>query len=345
MNAIISAIGIYLPNNYITNEQLVELNPDWDIEKLHKKINIKKRTIAKEGECVSDLAVKAAEKLFETNICLKSEIDALLLCTQTPDYLLPTTACIVQDRLGLLTSCASFDFNLGCSGYEYGLWLANSLIVSGQAKKILLITSEIYSHHISLYDKTVATIFGDAATASLIEASDNDSDSKIISFELGTNGKGADKLIVPAGGARLRCSSETAIMETDERGNRRSKDNLYMDGPDVFRFVIDTVPKCIKSILGKNNYTMEDINKVFLHQANGYILKHIRKRLKIDIEKAPEFFSEIGNTVSSTIPLVIYDTINKGKLHKGDLCLLMGFGVGYSWAATLIRWGDCLINA
>jgi 3-oxoacyl-[acyl-carrier-protein] synthase-3 len=244
----------------------------------------------------------------------------------------PITACVIQDKLGIPKSAGALDFNLGCSGYIYGLALAKGLINTRIANNVLLIMSETYTKHIHPFDKSVRTIFGDAAAATLVGAGD----SEILEFDLGTDGSGKDKLIVPAGGAVLPKSEETS-KEYEENGNIRSKDNLYMDGVEIFNFTIKVVPKTIKNNLTENDLTIEDIDLFVLHQANKFILDFLRKKLRIPEDKFYINMEDTGNTVSASIPIALKRAILEGRVNKGDKVMLVGFGVGLSWGSTIIR--------
>jgi 3-oxoacyl-[acyl-carrier-protein] synthase-3 len=337
MHAKLSAIEYYLPEKTVSTGDLAAEFPEWSVEKIDKKTGIQNRHIAAPEECASDMAVAAAGKLFASGACRPEEIDFLLLCTQSPDYFLPTTACLVQDRLGIPTSAGAFDFNLGCSGYIYGLGLAEALIASGQASRVLLITSETYSKFLHPRDRSVRTIFGDAAAATLLTAADMPEPS-LGPFAYGTDGSGAQNLIVPAGGMRRPRSAGTAVAAEDQGGNVRAQDNLFMEGGEIFLFTLNVVPEIVARTLQKAGLGMDDIDLFVFHQANQYMLEHLRKRLKIPPEKFQLAFSHCGNTVSSTIPIALKHAACEGRLQPGARIMLVGFGVGYSWGATLLRW-------
>lgn len=331
----ITTIRSYLPEKVLTNEDLVKEFEDWSIDKIYEKTGIKERHIAGENECASDLGIEAAKKLFKSGICKPEEIDFLLFCTQSPDYFLPTTACILQDKLGLTKSCGALDFNLGCSGFVYGLSLAKGLIESNLANKILFITAETYSKFINPKDKSVRTIFGDGAAATLIEAAESD-DEFIGPFVFGTDGKGAENLIVPTGGLRQPKNSNTSIEYTDKSGNIRSNDNLFMNGVEIYNFTLETVPVVFNSLLLKANLSINNIDYFVFHQANKFMLEALRKKLGILHERFYNNIENIGNTVSSTIPIALEELIKEKKLKQGNKVMLIGFGVGYSWAGTII---------
>jgi 3-oxoacyl-[acyl-carrier-protein] synthase III len=339
-SAAIISIEYYLPDGLLTNQMLASAFPEWSVDKIMEKTGISSRHIVREEECASDLGVRAALKLFENNGCKPQEIDYLLFCTQSPDYLLPTTACIIQDKLGIPTSSGALDFNLGCSGFVFGLGLAKGLIETGQAKNVLLITADTYSKHINKGDKSVRTLFGDGAAATLLRnlVRPNETDASIGPFVYGTDGSGHKNLIVPTGGMRHAKTTVSAVEQCDENGNIRSQDNLYMNGPEIFNFTIASVPKAVHDLLHCSGKSIDDIDCFVFHQANQFMLEHLRKKLKVPSEKFFTSFKNYGNTVSSTIPIALRDAIAEGKLKSGDLVMLVGFGVGYSWGATLVRW-------
>lgn len=330
MSVKIVKIEYYLPETLLTNDDLEREFPDWSSEKIENKIGIKERHIVKENETALDLALKAGEKVLKNHN--KDKIDFLLLCTQSPDYYLPTSACILQHKLGLRTNIGAFDYNLGCSGFVYGLALVKSLINSKIATSILLITSETYTKHLHPKDKSNRTIFGDAAAATIIEKSEED---QIGEFVLGTNGNGAKNLIVPNGGLRNRYNDNAKEID-DGSGNIRTDNNLYMDGPEIFNFTINAVPKVVSETLEKNSITLEDLDYIIFHQANKYMNEYLRKKVNIPKDKFYLNLLHTGNTVSATIPIAIKDALDNKLIKRGDKVLLVGFGVGYSWGGTII---------
>ena len=333
----ITHISYFLPEKTLTNDDLaIEYESNWNSKKIYKKIGIKSRHIAT-TETTSQLAARAAKKLFSESGFPKDKIDFLLLCTQSPDYFLPTTACIVQDMLGLSTSCGAFDFNLGCSGFVYGLAIAKGLIAGGMAKNVLLLTVETYTKYIHPKDKSVRTIFGDGAAATLVTHEEGDP-CKIGEFLFGTDGKGASTLIVPAGAMAMPKSDETAEETVDEQGNVRSLNNLYMNGPEIFNFTLDIVPDTVKSLLAKAKLSMDDIDLFVFHQANKFMLDSLRDKIGIPEEKFYLDMEDKGNTVSATIPIAMKDALDEGRISRGDRLMLLGFGVGYSWAGCIVEW-------
>jgi 3-oxoacyl-[acyl-carrier-protein] synthase-3 len=336
MGAVIKAISSYLPSRVVTNEELAAEFSGWTAGKIAMKTGILSRHIAAEGELASDLAVHAVTRLFEENGIGRDSVDALLYCTQSPDYLLPPTACILQHRLELPRSVAAFDFNLGCSGFVYGLGLAKGLIASGQARRILLVTADTYSRYLHPRDRSVRTLFGDAAAAVCIDAEEG-RDGMDGPFVYGTDGSGAENLMVPAGG--LRCPVvENPEVITDSSGNQRTAHHLFMNGPEIFTFTLRVVPETVAALLHRTGLGLEDIDLFVFHQANEYMLEHLRKRLDVPAEKFVVSMQDCGNTVSSTIPIALERAMKSGRLQRGMRVMLLGFGVGYSWAGTIICW-------
>lgn len=328
----IKAVSYYLPEKTLTNSELETLFPEWSAEKVSKKVGIDSRHIAATDETACDMAEKAAKKLFEEYNIKPQEIDFLLLCTQSSDYFLPSTACILQNRLGLKTSCGAFDYDLGCSGCIYGMAVAKGLIMSGTAKNVLLITSETYSKYLHPDDKSNCSIFGDGAAACLIST---DGFAEIGNFVLGTDGSGAENLIVKTGGARQK--NPTGLSYTDDDGHTRYDDYLYMNGSAILNFSLDIVPQMVKNISAKNNCTSDDVDYYIFHQANRYMLNTIRKICQISQEKFYINLTETGNTVSSTILIALKDCLENNVLHRGMNVMISGFGVGLSWGGTMLK--------
>ena len=328
--AFIKAISYYLPEKIVTNEELVMDFPEWTVEKVAGKVGVTERHISAENETAGDMATHAAEKLFEEHNISRESIDFVLLCTQSSDYYLPSTACLIQNKLGLPTSCGAFDFNLGCSGYEYGLAVSKGLVSSGIARNILLLTAETYNKYIHPRDKGNKTIFGDGASATLVST---DGFADIGEFVLGTDGSGAEGLIVKTEASK--CKEHLNDFEYDENGNLHSSDHLFMDGKAIFDFTVKAVPPMINEVLSKNGLEKDDVNLFVFHQANKYMINFLRKLIMIDKEKFYVYLEKVGNTVSSTIPIALYEAQKEGKL-RGNI-LLAGFGVGFSWGGCIIR--------
>ena len=302
-------IAFELPEKSLTNQELAAIYPEWTAEKILAKTGIASRHVVGESETALDLAEMAAKKLFGTGGVGAEDVDFLLLCTQSPEYKLPSTACLLHERLGLRKEAGALAFDHGCSGFIYGLSLAKGLIAGGMAKEVLLVTAETYTKYISPEDKSTRTIFGDGAAATLITGEDV---AKIGAFSFGTDGSGAEKLIV-----------------RDRR--------LFMDGPEIFNFTLDIVPKTMEDVLAKNNLARDDMDFYVFHQANKFMLDTIRKVNGLPRDKFYVNLETTGNTVSSTIPIALKQLEDAGRLKAGMKVMLMGFGVGLSWGATIIE--------
>ena len=331
----IKAVEYYLPNNLVTNDDLDREHPNWGINKLASKTGVFSRFIVGNEETSLDLSLKAIEKLItKTNLDLQ-EVDALIVCTQTPDFIMPPNACLIHGKLGLRQNTIAFDINLACSGYVYGLDIINSLIASGRSNKILFVTGDTYSKYIHPDDRAVKCLFGDGVAVTLIESSDDESG--IIDVHSGTNGTKYDRFYIEAGGCKMPKTPETKKEFSDNSGNTRTKEHISMDGFGVLSFFGTLIPKEVKIILKKNNLVLDDIDAFLFHQASHLALNAISKALKISDDKMIIDMSDIGNLVSASIPVALSRALEKGSIKKGNLVLLCGFGVGLSWGTVLIK--------
>lgn len=330
--AFIKAINYYLPEKVVTNEELLKKFPEWSVDKVAAKVGIDSRHVADENETAGDLAEKAARKLFEEHNIDPKSIDFLLLCTQSSDHFLPSTACILQDRLGIPTTAGAFDYNLGCSGCIYGMAVAKGLIAGGIAKNVLLLTAETYNKYLHPSDKSNRSIFGDAAAACLIST---EGIAEIGEMSLGTDGSGAKHLIVETGAARHKAA--TGKQTTDDDGHIRRDDYLYMDGSAIFNLTLDAVPAMMKDILAKNEMVKENIDYYVFHQANKFMLNTIRKVCVLPKDKFYVNLNETGNTVSSTVMIGLKQCLDAGTITPGMKVMVAGFGVGLSWGGTILN--------
>ncbi|RJS93471.1 3-oxoacyl-ACP synthase III family protein [Salinisphaera sp. Q1T1-3] len=337
MPAVIDAVEYMLPARTESIEEIAARFPNWPLERIAEKTGIRARHVASDDECASDFGVIAAERLIEKAGVAREEIDYLIFTTQTPDYLAPTTACLVQQRLGLPTHIGALDINLGCSGYIYALGVAKALIESGQAKRLLLITADTYSKFVHPGDKSVRALFGDAAAATLLTDREADGEPRIGPFVYGTDGRGAQDLIVPTSGMRRRSARAEAEEYTDRHGNVRSDNNIFMNGRAVVEFTLREVPRAVHETCEKAGITLDDVDAVVPHQASAMVLDGIRERLKLPEEKFVVCMEDIGNTVSCSVPIALKRAVLSGQIKPGALVLLVGFGVGLSWGATLVR--------
>ena len=330
--AFIKAISYYLPEKVVTNEELVKEFPEWSVDKVAQKVGVDSRHLAAKDETAGDMAEKAARKLFEEYQIDPKSIDFLMLCTQSPDYFLPSTACVLQDRLGIPTSAGAFDYNLGCSGCIYGMAMAKGLIAAGIAKNVLLLTAETYNKYLHPSDKSNRSIFGDGAAACLIST---DGFAEIGEFSLGTDGSGANNLIVKTGASRQKTA--TGMSVEDEEGHIWYDDYLYMNGGAIFNFTLDAVPAMMKDVLEKNNLQKDEIDYFVFHQANKFMLNTIRKVCALPKEKFYVDLLTTGNTVSSTVLIGLKNCIDSQTIKAGNKVMVTGFGVGLSWGGTILR--------
>lgn len=331
MKAYINNISVYLPTK-------IEENP---AGRLKKKTGIERKHICPENMTAGDMAIQAAENLFQQGV-ERNKIDYILLCTQSPDYFLPTTACVLQNKLKLNKNCGALDFNLGCSGYIYGLGLAKGLIESNQARNVLLLTAETYSKYINEKDFATRPLFGDAAAATLIEARDSNNDG-IYALTYGTDGSGANQLIVPVGGSR-NPPFETSVEEfSDEYGSHRTNRNLYMNGSGIMNFALEVVPETLNKILSQTGITQDQVDYYIFHQANRFMLNFLQQKCHLEGLPFWNDVSEYGNTISCSIPLAITDMLKNNEPGKMACVLLLGFGVGLSWGGCIVDLRSCRV--
>lgn len=335
MRVKIKDIAYYLPELIVTNDDLKEENPNWDMDLIEKRVGVKRRHITRDDETALDLSFKACEIIFSKKENVKEDIDGIIFCTQTQDYLMPPNACILHKMLDFSENVLAFDFNLACSGYIYGLALAGGLICSGVAKNILLVNADTYSKYINKKDRSTRVLFGDGAAVSWITSSE--STQGIIDIQCSTWGKYYDKFIIPAGGCRVPKSIETAIPHSDESGNIRTLENIHMDGMGILVFVNSKVPKQIKDILDRNKLSIDEIDMFIFHQASKLALDSLVSLLNIKPDRIYNNLSEIGNTVSASIPISLKNVLESAKVSRNDKVLLCGFGVGLSWGTAIIE--------
>lgn len=328
--AYIKHVAYYLPERVVTNEDLVKEFSEKAVEKISDNVGIMQRHLTAPGETASDLALRAAHKLFDENNIGRETIDFIILCTQCPDYFMPSTACVLQDRLGLRKDIGAFDFDLGCSGYVYGLAIAKGLITAGVASNVLLLTADNVTRYLHPQDKGNRTLFGDAATATLVSTEGN---AEIMEFVLGTDGRGANNLIVKSGAARMPESQNDLTF--DKNGSPVSSDHMYMNGAQIFVFTQRIVPTLVKDVLAKNNLSQEDIDLFVFHQANRFMLDFLRKKLGVPEDRFCIYLENVGNTASNTIPISLVEAKKEDRV-KGKV-MLCGFGVGYSWAGVVLN--------
>lgn len=334
-NARIKGICCAVPNNPIFIEEMVK--PYFDekyVQKMRNIIGVKQLYYAKEGQTASDLGYAAAEQLIADVGWEKESIDGLIFISQTPDYIMPATSCILQDRLGLPITTLTLDINLGCSAYIYGLFLANQFISAGTCKRIVLIVGDTISRKVSPKDKSTVLIFGDGVSATAVEFYDGKS---ISSFILKADGSGANNLIIPAGSNRYPCTEESRVEKKDDDGNIRTDEHIHMDGMGIFIFALREVPIILEEVIELNEWTSDDVDKVLLHQANNFMLQHIAQKANIPMDKMILNMDSFGNTGGATIPFLICDKLKDDVKNRKLKVVMSGFGVGLSWGAAAME--------
>ncbi len=325
----IVSLATALPDQALPNDALARADAGkWSPEEIFKKTGIRSRRVLGPDENASDLAVKAGQALLTSSECEPGEVDFLLYCTQAPDFLLPTTACLLQDALDLPTSCGAFDMNLGCSGYVYGLGVLHGLLESGLASNALLLTADAYSRYAAPDDLATRTIFGDAGTATLLAKR---SKNELKAFVFGSDGGGKEQLILKGGIAERFAAT---------RSEESRPGCLHMNGPEIFNFTLRAVPRLVDAVLSKAKLGLEEIDHFVFHQANAYMLERLRRKIGIERNRFVIHLEDLGNTVSSTIPLALDHLLKESRLVPGQKVMLVGFGVGYSWGGAILEWNE-----
>ncbi len=328
MAEFLRAIHHVFPSGERDNAALVVANPTWNAEKIFAKTGIRSRHVAALGQTAGDLGFLAASELLSREGIEPTSIDVLLFISESPDYLLPPTACILHNRLGLDTHCAAFDINLGCSGFTYGLWLAGGLIQSGRAKSVLLVCADTYSRYCDPHDLATVSLFGDGAAAALITATPDLAIGLIGPTVLGTDGTGADKLIVSQSGAR----------EWADHPNSGGRPRLHMDGPEVFQFAIDRIGPALDTLLTLAATSRDRVDLYLFHQANRFMLTALRQHLDLPADRLPIDVETIGNVATASLPIHVSRQHKAGAIQPGCRSIFAGFGVGFSWALTYVEW-------
>jgi 3-oxoacyl-[acyl-carrier-protein] synthase-3 len=330
----IEAISYAFPTKLVSNQQLASEYPNWDFERLEKRTGVFTRYVAEEHETALDFALRACQELDSKGQLQPEDIDALIFCTQSPDYIMPPNSCVLHGKLGLRSEVLAFDITLACSGYIYGLRLADSLIKGGGARRVLLATADTYTRYIHPGDRATRCLFGDGGAVSIISRSQNGHG--IRDIRCGTAGAQYQKFIIPAGGMRLQRSPNTAKEKTDHSGNIRSDEHIKMDGMGVLSFFNATVPCSVRETLRRNGFSIADVDLFVFHQASQVVLDSIRAGLNIPAEKMVYDLAEVGNLVSASIPVALKRAFDRGQAKPGQLALLCGFGVGLSWGTALV---------
>jgi len=334
MSLIIKSIEYFLPETIVTNEDLQKENPDWNLEKVAEKSGVYQRHIAGKNETAYDLSIKACDKLFHSYD--KDNIDGIIYCTQSPDFIMPSNSFLLHKYLDLEDKIFAYDFNHACTGYIYCLAMANAFVKAGMAKEILLVNADTYSKYINPKDRSTRVLFGDGAAATIVKESNERNG--IIDIDLGSYGFGYNKFWIPAGGLRLPKSDSTSIEIEDDRGNIRTKNDIEMDGFGVWSFINSVAPKQVDRLLRRNNVAKTDIDQFIFHQASKMTLESIMRSMKLNEEQVFINIHNIGNTVSASIPIALKDAVDQGKVDIGATLILSGFGVGLSYGAILMKY-------
>lgn len=332
----IVALSYEVPERRLLHAEMQQRFGSDVADKIAVSSGIVERRVVDDSQCASDLAYEAAVALFDKTNIPRESIDLLVYATQTPDYLLPTTACILQRRLGLRTAIGAFDVNLGCSQVVYSYAIAHSMIVAGMARRALVMTGDTVSRIIHPHDRTVVPLFGDAGTATVLDASEDTDGFR--DFLLGTDGAGADALIWPTSGLREIRTTQTAVAEADSTGAIRRRDDMFMDGAKIFLFTLKTVPDVVRTLLKRNELSVTDIDMFVFHQASELIVTSAAKRLGIQSHQLHFKLHDVGNSGGSTVAVALTDACLSGRIKPGMRVVLVAFGVGLSWGASLLVW-------
>jgi len=334
IGAQITAIEHALPKRKVSNAELAELHPEWQMTQVVLRTGVESRYWCGRDETALDLAEAACRKLMSRAGVDLTQVEVLLFCTQSADYVMPPNACLLQHRLGLPRTVAALDYPLACSGFIYGLYLASSLVKSQAARQVLLVTAETYSKWCHPDDRGPTTLFGDGAAVTLV----SEGKPAIGDFLFSTNGSGASCFFVPAGGARMPRSEETRRPMKDQNGNIRTLENIHMDAAGVLDFVKRDVPALVRRLLERTGLTLGDLDLVLFHQSSKVTLDYLNEALRIPAHKQVSNIVGVGNTVSASIPMALRDAELKGVLGPGMRLMLVGFGVGLSSGACLVNW-------
>ncbi len=326
----LTGVTITVPRETTPLSELGARYGEQEVAKIIKATGIREVRVARDEVCTSDLCHDSATRLLDELDYPREQVGAVVLVTQTPDYVMPATSCLLQQRLGLRSDIPAFDINYGCSGYIYGLFQAQMLIAAGAASSVLVLCGDTLVRRTHPGDRALRMVFGDAGSATLVEAGETD-----FAYAFHTDGGGAGSLIIPAGGCRTPSTPETAEGIADEDGNVRSREHVYMDGMAIMNFALVKVPPLVKGLLAEMEWDRESVDKVFLHQANAFIIQSLRKKLKLRPEQVPLHVDGFGNTGPASIPLALQQEL-AGAGSMPRRVVLAGFGVGLSWAGMTL---------
>jgi 3-oxoacyl-[acyl-carrier-protein] synthase-3 len=337
MKSYIRAVCGFYPEKLISNEALMNLHPDWDLNELSKATGILNRHKLEEGLTSSDMAFTAAQSLFANEKMDPAEIDFLIYSSAQADYIIPPTANVLQHRLGLKSHTGCLDISSACTGYLFGLLTAKGIIESGQAKNVLLLTSDTVSRYCHPQSKSTVALFGDGAAATLLSATSVDDSRGIGHFVFGSDGAGGKKIFIQNGAAFAPYEANPAE-SIDEYGNLCSPNHMFMDGSAVVFFTLKTAPPMIRKVAEMNCIELEQIDRFVFHQASKIVIESVARKMKIPIEKLIMNLENSGNTGSSTVPLALEKAILTGEIKPGMTLALVAFGSGFSWISTIVHY-------
>lgn len=323
----ISGLAVAVPGQLHWVKDLLPDTSAGELKRIMQTTGISRVRLAPPGVCASDLCQAAAEALLEQMDLKAGELDAIVFVSQTPDFILPATSCVLQHRLGMREDVAAFDINYGCSGFVYGLLQAAMLITCGMAQRVLLLAGDVISARVNPRDKALRVDFGDGGSACVVSQGEG-----AMVAQVGTDGSGWRHLVIPAGGCRRPMSRETARVEADKHGNARSENDVYMNGMEVMKFALSRVPKMFETLLHESGWQRDEVDCLALNQTNQIIIDYLNKKIKMPRDKVPVHLESFGNTGSASIPLALVEHYTGER--PPDKTVMIGFGVGLSWAGA-----------
>lgn len=337
VRASIGDIAVALPSGVVDNATMLENVGSDEASLLLHRIGVQRRRVANDSETALDLSERACHALFAKYPALRESLDTIIFCTQTPDYIIPPNSCLLHGRLGLSGAVAAFDVPHACSAFIYALKIAGALISARDSDEVLIVNADTYSKLIDPVDRSVSLLFGDAAAATWITG--GKADSGLRATVCGTKGKLYDRFWVEAGGARVqRLADNFAHVDSSSAAVSSTTPTIRMNGKDMLGFVLNNVPENIQTALVKAGLSMDDVDFFVFHQASGVILDMLSDRLGVGAERVPRQLTDIGNTVSASIPIVLNGLQESGRLSDGDIVVLSGFGAGLSWGTAVLEW-------
>lgn len=332
----IRSIAHALPEREVTNADLARENPSWDMDRVFARTGVRARRVTAPDETALDLSVTACEALVEETGLDLGSIDALLYCTQSPDYPMPGNAHVLHGQLGLDDGVMAFDYNLGCSGYVYGLAIADAVLRGGLASEVLLVTSGTYTKYVNARDRSTRVVLGDGAAVTHVSGRDGEG-GRIAAVELRSNGSVLEKVFIPGGGARRPHSDETRREIADDSGNVRSALDMHMDGPAVWAFANSVLPDHVRGFLESQSLSLDDVDLFVFHQASKMVLDSMTRALGVPADKVYRCLEEVGNLSAASIPYALRAALDEGAIRSGSLVLLSALGAGMSYGSVLVQ--------